>query len=303
MSKKYKLYSMESQNIILYNLDIMAIISSFLPWEDTVEYVCVCKTWLRSFRTRNWSSPKYLSLPYYVNFNWKRKLYMSQDHIKYAGTVFVNNNFRHWFTFIGPTGIKKIHIFSVPATNDYLHELSILRDAELTFIGLLINGHYDPVPVINFLNDHRLSLTELDLDSVSMPIIKFPNITTLTLHIKRDANLDFLDCCPNLKKAKITYWLHPLREGKDYFDCIKRIYEQLSRLEEVKFEANIGQLLALEDSATVVHLPILLKSTTLKKIHINLSGIDDGSCDYIQRIDPKICKITLGLMGKIIRNY
>lgn len=307
VDKKARIIDRRAQITATHNLDLMAIISSFLEWGEIAKYVRVCKAWNKSFLSRNWSTPKHLVI-------W-RGLPISSNYIKYVNGISIRSITPEIVGLIRQTSVKKLFI------NDSENIELLLSCPEMKIEQLCIYAYYDGdernISLIgNLIQYHRNLLHTLDLSISGYELLEegfsigqLPSLKHLAIQSEMmyDGNhtqdlwdicidLRFLSYyCPKLEKLEINY-----KYNTD--DTVELIEMYIERLYKTLIEQNIKELKISEDdelkgslvSLLITQLPILLQSKTLKYIELELFCPKlGGECMFIKRIDPKLCKIKI----------
>lgn len=296
--KKQRTIDSYAQSIILNNLDIMAIISGFLQWHETIEYILVCKTWQKSFDTRPWGSPPYINLPHRIQENRRfRCLDLSINHIKHVKSAHIHSHLSKWINFILPVRIKEINIF---CNYRNVRKLLAFKDHNLTHITLFVDDLLVPEGLDILLDQHKNTLTELSLSCTVASIPPMPNLTKLHLNPDMMPNIGVYRClseCPSLKCLEVTYLLE---EQSAYLNDLYRLIG-LQTLEIFALDIQSSLVLDVTRLEPIINLPILLRST-LKNISISIysryDGVIGNSYLWIKDINPNQCKICIELVSE-----
>lgn len=246
-----------SQDVAIYNMDLMAIISGFLSWLDTMNYILVCKLWQHSYLTRPWGSPAFLTL--------KQNLPPNEKFIKYIKRFIVNRmqNPQIWDLL----RLTKISDLTINNRNIDLTGIEQLKVDKLT-IGLMLNwGNPQFQQIERFININT-QLKSLDLDSASILVIGFlPELTYLRVSLAQ-FEITELRNFPNLHHIHIQYYSEPSIN-------IDEFYAKLLHSSVVSIFID-AQYIPLH-----IITPLIAKLNTIDKSHIThvtiLAGVMDQS--------------------------
>jgi hypothetical protein len=307
--EKTKMVDTYAQELVLHNLDIMAIISSYLQWKDVPNYLLVCKAWNKSFISRSWSMPEFLCL-------WKRYPVVP-TYIKYVKHVTLLTTTHEVMELIRQTNIKSVTVDNIENPETLL----LLNGMNLNEISIrfecqepdFIYSEHDIDILQIFIQNHASSLLKLYMHVLSHDVFgdgftigNLPNLRHLITEsemIYYDDGPDLWDTyvdlrflsthCPNLEKLEIEYKYDnvTLEESVDDIEKLYRVLAQ-QNIKELRITDDENKL--IQSSIFVTRLPILLQSRTLKYVYLELFCQKlGGECMFIRSIDPKICKIKI----------
>lgn len=312
IDKKARIIDRRAQITVTHNLDLMAIISSFLEWGEIAKYVRVCKAWNKSFLTRYWGSPSYLYLPfrsanYYrrAKLGWKETLPVNTKYIQLVKKIGIMSDYDNIIEMIHQIKINGIFIFGCGV--NYVTKLHLLKHLKLKEIEITHSDQDGLLWIKDFIEDHKQSLTKLIIlgvdDYIDLP--EMPNLIELNINSGNKYNdnvgidIQLLHIkCPNLEKIEIEYRPKPHYSKEQIIKTLEKTYEVLANLPIKELVISCEEFSNFDHeefscSLPIIKIPILLRSKTLKKIYIEILGKLEGDCMFIRRIDPKICKVKV----------
>lgn len=318
IDKKRKIIDISAKSVVLYNLDLMAVISSFLKWEETVPFILVCKAWHKSFNTRPWGSLKSVYLPFVVadrNESYK-SFYLSVNHIKFAEHISLfQKKIEDWIPFILPIKFKYLSLNDVKGD---LGNLKALAGHKLEKIGMSVSKYSDYMKSYLFLEQHMDTITHL---RISYDFLHFLLQERVVIRLPVMLNLTKLQIVVNLANFNIFIFKNLVNYPKlkcvelDYEVCdvdhdekfIEDLYENIVNTSITQFKLGIsvcGGILLNSASMYQLNKIVKLLKTNITKLYISIySSFDnyDECVEYwrsLSKIDINICHITVELTDK-----
>lgn len=303
VAKKMRMVDTYAQYLVLHNLDIMAIISSYLKWKDVPNYVRVCRVWNKSFISRNWSMPKHV---YFHDI-----LPLSHKYFCYANSVIIHPISEKIVNLIAQTVIKSVTILSAKNAR-FLLLLDMMKldeiyinignpNGDINVFEKFISNYSNTLSKLNICIE-EYNIIDTDISIGNLPNLKYLRTNSNMLYYYDDGDqwdifidLRFLSIhCPKLEILEIAY-NYGNSSLNDVIEDIEALYASLSvqHISQLKISEGDKCCPGIQ-SILAVKLPILLKSTTLKYIELELGCEKLGAeCMFVKSIDPRICKIKI----------
>lgn len=231
---------------MLDNADLMAIVSSFLSWEDILRnYIFVCKLWLQSYLSCPWGSPAHIEL---------RKNYpINERFIKHIRRFIISGLDSGVWSVLKLTRINELVIDS-PCLLNGIEQLRISK------LQLSDVWRSNMSPHLQRFLDLNTDLVSLDMNNAHLVNInRLPKLTCLGVNIDQLNRLDMANL-PSLSHINISH------DGIDH--NISSIYTKLlnSSVTSIFIDAQyvslpltvpLVSLLLLFDGSHITHVTIL----------------------------------------------